>query len=62
MKDLSQAKDPALRGALAALQRSAAEARRIAIQTRTDLIVMRNGRLTRIPPHEIAQPPPMAQG
>ncbi|MBM5799637.1 MAG: hypothetical protein FJ077_02090 [Cyanobacteria bacterium K_DeepCast_35m_m2_023] len=56
MKDISEATNPALRGSLAALRRAAEEARRIAIQTGTDLIVFRNGEITRIPPQELAEP------
>lgn len=36
--DITTAKDPAMRGALNALIRAAAEARKIAIQTNTHLI------------------------
>jgi len=55
MREISNAKDPALRDSLAALQRAAAEARRIALHTGTDLIVFRNGEITRIPPQELAE-------
>jgi len=44
---------------LAALQRAAEEARRIAIQTGTDLIVMRNRQICSLPPEEIAKLPPV---
>ncbi len=43
MKDIREARDPAMRGSLASLERNAEDARRIAIQTGTELIVMRNG-------------------
>lgn len=56
MRDINKAKDPALRSSLAALQRAAAEARRIALQTGTDLMVFRNGEITRIPPRELSEP------
>jgi hypothetical protein len=42
---------------LAALQCAAEEARRIAIQTGTDLIVLRNGQICSLPPEEIAKLP-----
>jgi hypothetical protein len=42
-QDISQAKNADLRGSLAALQRAAAEARRIAIQTNTGIVIMRDG-------------------
>ena len=47
--DISKAKNPALRGSLNALRRSAAAARKVAIQTDTNLIVVKDGKLTRIP-------------
>lgn len=47
--DITQAKDPALRGSLNALRRSAAAARKVAVQTDTDLIIMKDGQLTRVP-------------
>lgn len=49
MKDLQQAKDPDLRASAAAMLRAAALARKTAIQTGTDLIIVRDGKLTRIP-------------
>jgi len=52
MKDISEATDPALRGSFTALRRAAEEARQIALQTGTDLIVFRNGEITRVPPLE----------
>jgi hypothetical protein len=52
-KDISEAKDPDLRASVAAMQRAAELARKTAIQTGTDLIVVRDGKLTRIPPHEL---------
>lgn len=48
-KDISLATDPDVRASLAAMQRAADLARKIAIQTDTDLIIMEDGRLTRIP-------------
>jgi hypothetical protein len=47
--DITKAKNPALRGSLNALRRSAAAARKVAIQTDTNLIVVKDGKLTRIP-------------
>lgn len=43
-------------GALAALQRAALAARKLAQQTGTDLIVMRNGVITRVNPNEETEP------
>jgi hypothetical protein len=47
-KDISEAKDPDMRSALTALQRAALLARKIAIQTDTELIVVKEGQLVRI--------------
>ena len=48
MRDIQEAKDPDLRACSAAMQRAAQAARRIAIQTGTDLIIVKDGKLTRI--------------
>ena len=61
MKDIRKARDPAMRGSLAALERAAEEARRIAIQTGTELIVMRDGQICSLPPEEIAKLPPLVE-
>jgi hypothetical protein len=61
MKDIREARDPAMRGSLAALERAAEEARRIAIQTGTELIVMRDGQICSLPPEEIAKLPPLVE-
>lgn len=49
-RDISEAKDPDLRASAAAMQRAAELARKTAIQTGADLLVVRDGKLTRIPP------------
>ena len=54
-QDLSKAKDPDLRGSLAALQRAAAEARKIAIQTNTHIVVMKDGKIVRLSADELRQ-------
>ena len=61
MRDSLEPVDPAIRGALAALERAAEDARRIAIQTGTELIVMRNGQICSLPPEEIAKLPPVVE-
>ena len=48
MKNIQGAKDPDLRACSAALQRAALAARKIAIQTGTNLIIVKDGKLTRI--------------
>ncbi len=48
--DISRAKDPDVRSAMQALRRAAQLARQTAIQTGTNLIVVRNGQIQHIPP------------
>jgi hypothetical protein len=43
-QELSKAKNPDLRASLAAMRRAAQEARRIAIQTNTGIILARDGK------------------
>ncbi|GGA47753.1 hypothetical protein [Dyella nitratireducens] len=47
-QDLSKAKSPELRASMAALQRAAALARKTAIQTDTDLVIVKDGELHRL--------------
>jgi len=47
-RDISKAKDPDLRGSLPAMRRAAAMARSVAIQTDTEIIVVRDGKPVRI--------------
>ncbi|MGB4859586.1 MAG: hypothetical protein WBP11_09685 [Dokdonella sp.] len=54
-QDLSKAKNPALRGSLAAMQRLAQKARKIAIETATALIVVKDGKLLRIPAAQLRE-------
>lgn len=49
MKNIQEAKDPDLRASAAAIRRAAQAARRTAIQTGTNLIIVKDGKLTRIP-------------
>lgn len=49
LQDISQARNPDLRASLAALRRAAALARKTAIDTDTELVVVREGRIVRIP-------------
>lgn len=48
-KDISEATDPDLRGSVAAMHRAAELARKIAIQTDTSLVIMKDGKIIRIP-------------
>ena len=52
-QDLSKAKNPELRASLAAMERAAAMARKIAIQTDTALVIVRDGKTIRIPADEL---------
>jgi hypothetical protein len=51
--DISQAKNPDLRGSMAAMRRTAALARKRAIQTDTAIVVVRDGKVVRIPAAEL---------
>ena len=55
MKNIEHAKDPGLRGSVAAIRRASQAARTIAIQTDTSLIIVKDGKLTRIPAHALRQ-------
>jgi len=52
-KDLSEAKCPELRASLAAMERAAAMARKIAIQTDTALVIVQDGKIVRIPAEQL---------
>ena len=52
-KDISKAKDPDLRTSLVALRRASQMARRTAIQTGTNLVVVKDGHMIRIPADEL---------
>ncbi|MEI7909594.1 MAG: hypothetical protein WCK77_08165 [Verrucomicrobiota bacterium] len=60
MKNIQEAKDPDLRASAAAMNRAAEAARRTAIQTGTNLIVVKDGKLTRIPAQELREAAPPA--
>jgi hypothetical protein len=51
--DLSKATDPDIRNSLAAMERAAEMARRIARQTNTALVIFENGKLARIAPDRL---------
>ena len=55
MRDLQEASDPDIRGSVAVMNRAAQSAREIAIQTNTDLIIMKNDNIVRISPEELRQ-------
>jgi hypothetical protein len=60
MKNIQEAKDPDLRASAAALKRAAQAARRTAIQTGTNLIIVKDGKLTRIPAQALREEAPNA--
>jgi hypothetical protein len=60
MKSIQEAKDPDLRASVAAMNRAAEAARQTAIQTGTDLIIMKNGKLTRIHADALREANPLA--
>lgn len=59
-KAITEAKDPDLRASVAALHRAAQLARETAIRTGTNLVVVKDGRLTRIPAPSLRPPTPSA--
>ncbi|QBR00434.1 hypothetical protein [Paraburkholderia pallida] len=52
-QELYKAKNPDLRASLAAMQRAAELARQTAILTNTEIIVVRNGKVVRIPAEQL---------
>ena len=53
--ELSQARNPDIRASLAALRRAAEQARKTAVQTNTALVIVKDGKLLRIPAVELAK-------
>ncbi|WP_215843007.1 hypothetical protein HHS34_012875 [Acidithiobacillus montserratensis] len=53
--DISNAKDPDLRASLGALRRAAQQARKTAIQTETNLVIVKDGRMQRVSADELRQ-------
>jgi argonaute-like protein implicated in RNA metabolism and viral defense len=54
-KELHKAKNPDLRASLAAMYRAAEMARQIAIQTNTAIVIVRDGKLVRIPAEQLRE-------
>lgn len=54
-QDISTAKDSDLRASQAAMQRAAALARQVAIQTNTAIVVEQNGKVLRVTADELRQ-------
>lgn len=55
--DIRTAKDPDLRASMIGMQRAAELARKTAIQTNTNLVVVKDGKITRIPAQELKEGP-----
>lgn len=53
--DISKAKNPDLRAALAALQRAAEAAREVAVQTNTGIVLTENGKLLKVSAQELRE-------
>ncbi len=58
MKNIQETKDTDLPDSIAAMRRAAEAARLIAIQTGTNLIIVKNGKLTRIPARALREAAP----
>jgi hypothetical protein len=52
-QELSKARNGDLRASLAAMQRAARQARRLAIQTHTAIVIARDGEVLRVPAAEL---------
>ena len=52
-QDISKAKNPDLRGSLAAMQRAAKLARKVAVQTDTGIVLVQDGKLVHISADEL---------
>lgn len=53
--DISIAKDPDLRASMVAMQRAAELARKVAIQTDTGIVIVRDGQIVHISAQELRQ-------
>ena len=54
-QDIAQAMNPDLRGSLAAMKRAAESARKTAIQTNTEIVVVRDGKTVLIPAKQLRE-------
>jgi hypothetical protein len=55
-KSIELAKDPDLAGSLVAIRRAAQRARQLAVNTNTELVVLRNGKCVHVKPSEKKKP------
>jgi hypothetical protein len=54
-RDLSECKNPDMRGSMAAMRRAAAMARQIAIETNTGIVLFRDGKVVHISAAELRE-------
>jgi hypothetical protein len=54
-QELAKARNPDLRASLAAMRRAAQEARKIALQTNTAIVLVRDGKPVRIPAEQLRE-------
>ena len=54
-RDLSTARNPDLRASIAAMRRAADAARKTAMETDTDIVVVRDGKPIRIPARQLRE-------
>jgi hypothetical protein len=54
-QDIAEASNPDLRGSLAAMKRAAALARKTAIETDTEIVVVRDGKTVLIPAKQLRE-------
>jgi hypothetical protein len=52
-QELSKTRNADLRASLAAMQRAARQARRLAIQTHTAIVIVKDGKVIRVPAEEL---------
>lgn len=52
-QDINEAPTPEMRASLTALRRAAAMARQTAIQTGTDLVIFKDGKIVRVPAEQL---------
>ncbi len=52
-QDITEAPTPEMRASLTALRRAAAMARQIAIQTGTDLVIFKDGKIVKVPAEQL---------
>ena len=59
-KDITEAKDEYLRNSLRFLKEASQQARKIAIQTGTNLVIVKDGKLTHVSAEELVKKEPIS--